>query len=394
MQDHAALPQGFRASGLYAGIKKKGRGSDLGLLVADEPTPAAAVFTNNVLVGAHVGICREHLARSGGLVRAVVVNSGCANCATGEEGLANARRTAEATAELLGCAPEQVLPMSTGAIGAQLPIERILDALPELVRSASSGGVHAFADAILTTDTRRKVRMQELVAHGSARAHVTGIAKGAGMVHPDMATMLSFLLTDAGLGDDPTSLLHALAARTYHRLTIDGDTSPNDTVLLWSSRPSKAPAPDALRPALERVAADLCRAIARDGEGATRLVTVEVRGARNEDEAARVGRVVATSPLTKTAIAGRDPNWGRILSAAGRAGIPFDAASARVWVGPSTVYDLGQPFPEREAEASRHLRDEEEVTIGIDLGVGDAGANVWTCDLTADYVRINADYRT
>jgi glutamate N-acetyltransferase/amino-acid N-acetyltransferase len=225
-------------------------------------------------------------------------------------------------------------------------------------------------------------------------ARVTGVAKGAGMIHPDMATMLAFLMTDAALPADPSSVLHELIDRTFHRVTIDGDTSPNDTVVLWASGRSPAIDDELFDGALVDVTTRLCKQIAADGEGASRLITVEVRGAASEADAMRVGRVIATSPLTKTAVAGRDPNWGRILSAAGRAGVPIDIARAKVWIGESMLFEDGQPFPEREKDAWRHLNEEHDVVLGVDLGVGEEGADAWTCDLTADYVKINADYRT
>jgi glutamate N-acetyltransferase/amino-acid N-acetyltransferase len=380
------LPTGFAGAGTWCGIKREGRGLDLGVLVATDPFRCAAMFTKNALLGAHVGVCKEHLETSGGRVRAVVVNSGNANCATGERGIADARRTAEVTARHLGCATEEVLPISTGAIGAHLPMGRILDALPELLDRASPDLASEFARAIMTTDTHAKLESER---HPSG-ARVTGVAKGAGMIHPDMATMLGFLLTDASIADQSTLIRH-VADQTFHRISIDGDTSPNDTLLLWSSGQRGE---QDVSTQLVDVGVRLGRQIAADGEGATRLVTIEVRGAESDAEATRVGRVIATSPLTKTAIAGRDPNWGRILSAAGRSGARIDVARARVWIGKEMLYEDGLPFPEREREAWRHLNEEREVVIGIDLAAGAGSAEVWTCDLTADYVRINADYRT
>jgi glutamate N-acetyltransferase/amino-acid N-acetyltransferase len=388
------LPRGFRAAGTWAGIKKPGRGSDLGLLLADAAFPAAAMFTRNALLGAHIHVCREHLERSGGLCRAILVNSGCANCATGEQGIENARRTARALAERIGCPEEQILPISTGAIGAHLPMDRLLAAIPGLVDQAAADLAPEFARAIMTTDTHPKLESATFDAGSSGIARVTGVGKGAGMIHPDMATMLAFLTTDATLPDDVALVLREVVDRTFHRLSIDGDTSPNDTVVLWAAGHQQPDDAELLDGALLDVASRLCRQIAADGEGATRLITIEVRGAASEADAAKVGRVIATSPLTKTAVAGRDPNWGRILSAAGRAGVPIDTARARVWIGNSFLYEDGRPFPEREREAWRHLNEEREVVLGVDLGVGDEGADVWTCDLTADYVRINADYRT
>ncbi len=380
------LPQGFRAAGLPAGIKRTGA-PDLGLVVLDEPGRAAALFTKNLLVGAHVTVCRDHLARSGGLVRALLVNSGNANCATGDAGVQDARDTAAAVAELVGCPPHEVLVMSTGVIGARLPKDRVVTALPSLVEALRPDGGEDFARAILTTDTGVKTAEREC---GDAR--VAGVAKGSGMIHPDMATMLGYLFTDARLADDPRAQLAAANARSFQRLTVDGDTSPNDTVLLWSSE--RAGLVPRLDDALESTSRELARAIARDGEGASRLVTVRVSGAPDEDAAARVGRVIATSPLVKTAVAGRDPNWGRILSAAGRAGVAFDPTRALVKVGATVVFADGRPHPANEAAAADHLANEAEVLLSVDLAVGNAAADVWTCDFTAEYVAINADYRT
>ncbi len=386
-----ALPLGFVASAVHCGLRKDPTHADLALLLADRARPAAAIFTQNRLVGAHVHLCREHLQQSGGLVRAIVVNARNANCATGQQGIADAREVCTALAQRIDCPPQQVLMCSTGPIGAPLPKQKILGQLDALLAGVSADGAAAFARAIMTTDTFPKARTATFAArNGSARA--TGFAKGAGMIHPDMATMLAFTVADAAPSDLLLPLLRAIADRSFHRVTVDGDTSPNDTWILWAGGQQAATAE--FERAVTQVAQDLARLIARDGEGMTRLITVEVRGAADEAEATRVGRVIATSPLVKTAVAGRDPNWGRILSAAGRAGVPFDAEQARVWVGPAEVYRHGVPHPEREAEAHRHLVDQQDVVLGVDLGRGTAGADVWSCDLTKDYVQINADYRS
>ncbi len=376
------LPPGFRAGGMAAGIKRFG--PDLGILVADEATPIHAAFTRNSLLGAHIPVCREHLTQSHGHARAVVVNSGNANCATGREGIANARRICTMAARVLDCPTHEVLSISTGVIGAQLPIGRILDALPELCSRARDGGGGEFARAIMTTDTVPKFATAN---RGDVR--VTGIAKGAGMVHPNLATMLAFLLTDASPGDDLARTSGSILERSFHRLTIDGDTSPNDTVLFWHGATPDGVVDDALL----HVSQDLCRQIAADGEGATRSVTIEVRGAVSSSQATDVGRAIGTSLLTKTAIAGRDPNWGRILSAAGQTAT-FDATRARVWIGDVDVYREGEPLPQNENEASQHLRESTAVCLGVDLAIGGESADVWTCDLTRDYVSINADYRS
>jgi glutamate N-acetyltransferase/amino-acid N-acetyltransferase len=396
------LPAGFRASGVHCGIRRKGTRLDLGLLVADEAFPAAAVYTQNRLTGAHVGVSRESLARSGGKLRALLVNSGNANCSTGPEGIADARRIQGACAELIGCPPEQVLFLSTGVIGARLPSEKILDGLPHLVGAASVNGLGEFSQAIMTTDLVPKVRTVTVEERGGPTFRVTGIAKGSGMIHPNMATMFGFLLSDAPAPRDAQEALRTLTRRSFNRVTVDGDTSPNDMVVLWCSG-AAANGPTSAWNGTQTAAFDwstlevsqeLCRAIAMDGEGATRLVTVEVRGAPSEEAAAEVARTIATSPLTKTAVHGRDPNWGRILAAAGRAGVAFDVDRARVWIGDADVYSGGKPHPENEEGAHMHLLQNHEVVLGIDLAAGSASAEAWTCDFSADYVRINADYRS
>lgn len=381
------LPAGFCAAGMHCGLKNDGA-FDLGVILADSPVPTAAIFTQNALQGAHIRVCREHLATSKGLVQAILVNSRNANCATGQRGIDDARRCCHELAQRLGCRDEHVLMASTGPIGAPLPTDKILGKLDELVGRASAQGGMDFAHAIMTTDTHAKAAT---ASHADAR--VTGFAKGSGMIHPNMATMLGFLLSDATASGDLQPTLQELADRSFHRTTVDGDTSPNDSLFLLASGKQTTTVASCGSATLT-VATDLARQLAADGEGATRLITIEVRGARTEQEASRVGQVIATSPLVKTAVAGRDPNWGRILSAAGRADVPFDTDEARVWVGATEVFTKGVPHPEREAAASQYLVETDSIVLGVDLAVGSAQADVWTCDLTADYIRINADYRT
>lgn len=384
---HVPLPPGFRAGGVHCGLKKNQQ-FDLGLLLADEPVAAAAIYTQNQLVGAHIPVCREHLAKSGGRVRAILVNARNANCATGQQGIDDARACCRELAQRLRCPTEQVLMASTGPIGAPLPTQRIVSHLDALLGSTTRDGAMDFARAIMTTDTYPKA------LHTATPGHcATGFAKGSGMIHPNMATMLGFLLTDgATAGAAATAaLLRRVADRSFHRVTVDGDTSPNDTLFLLASGRGEGAM---LEQTVTSLSQRLARTIAADGEGATRLCTVEVRGARDEAEATHVGRTIATSPLVKTAVAGRDPNWGRILSAAGRAGVAFPAERARVWVGAADVYSGGRPHPENEPAAHEHLANDTLVVLGVDLAVGTASADVWTCDFTKDYVQINADYRS
>jgi glutamate N-acetyltransferase/amino-acid N-acetyltransferase len=397
MADHVAtiapiaLPEGFSANALHCGLRKDPTHADLGLLLCDTARPAAAIYTQNRLVGAHVQVCREHLAKSGGLVRAILVNARNANCATGEQGVLDARECCAALAQRLGCPTEHVLMASTGPIGAPLQKDKILAKLDALVLGASTGKAHEFARAIMTTDTFPKARTTTFAGNGSQR-RATGFSKGAGMIHPNMATMLAFTVADAVPHGGLQAMVKRIADRSYHRVTIDGDTSPNDTFVVWGGG-TEVPAA-VFEDAVTSLSQQLARLIAADGEGLTRLITVQVRGAATEDEANHVGRTIGTSPLVKTAVAGLDPNWGRILSAAGRAGVPFDAAKARVWVGEAEVYHLGVPHPEREGVAHAHLKNNKEVVLGVDLGRGTASADIWTCDLTKDYVQINADYRS
>ena len=381
-----SLPSGFRAAATRCGIRRSKSRLDLGLLVADEPLPLAAVYTRSHLLGAHIPVCREKLAESDGRARAILVNSGNANCSTGNQGIEDNRRIAAAAAEWIGCPANEVLFLSTGVIGERLPVDNVLEALPNLCGPGAQQGIQAFAQAILTTDLVPKLSQRM-----AGEAKVLGVAKGSGMIHPDMATMFGFLLTDAEVGKEAKSILRSVNDRSFQRLTVDGDTSPNDTVVLWGSGRSAA---QDLGEVLTSVSQSLARKIAVDGEGATRLVTIEVRGAASEVEAAHVARVVATSPLVKTAVHGRDPNWGRILAAAARAGVPMSVDEARVWIGDALLYSGGQPHPEAESEAHLHLLQHKEVRLGVDLGIGNGEADAWTCDFSADYVRINADYRS
>lgn len=390
------LPPGFQAAAVHCGLQKAGT-LDLGLIVAETACPATVMFTRNLLKGAHIPVCRNHLRRSHNMVRAVLVNAGNANCATGAAGEEDARHLCRSLAELLACPEEQVLCMSTGVIGKRLPVAKIQDALPALTDALSVDGLEDFATSILTTDTCTKTAHDTATAEDGTAVQVCGIAKGSGMIHPDLATMLVFLLTDGRSTKNLNLILRSIADDSFHCMTVDGDTSPNDTILLWSReahwvRPVLES--DALDDALLKVCQDLSRQIAADGEGAARLVTVQVRGAGSAVDAAHVGRFIATSPLVKTAIHGLDPNWGRILSAACTAGVTIEVERLRVWIGEAELYSQGEPHPENEAAASQHLRENKEVVVGVDLGAGPYDADVWTCDLSADYVGINAHYRS
>jgi len=395
-------PQGFRAAGISAGIKRRGAGSDalpldLALIVSDAPGNGAAVFTTNRAQAAPVVVSREHLAASGGVVRAVVVNSGCANACTGAEGLNDARRMTEDTARLVGCPPEQVLVASTGVIGVGLPIEKISDSLPRAMAALDADHGPLAARAIMTTDPFPKEASARVTIAGRD-VFIGGMAKGSGMIEPMMATMLGFLTTDAAL---PASMvqraLRDAVADTFNAITVDGEPSTNDTVFLLANGRSGATVDDAsyatFLGGLRTVCRELALGIVRGGEGATKLVTVNVAGAASREQARQAAKAIANSPLVKTAIHGGDPNWGRLVAVAGRAGVEFNLDRAAVQIGPIVLFDNGRPHDDRAPEAARYLQN-PEVTVTVSLGAGSADATVWTCDLSAEYVRINADYRT
>lgn len=360
------------------------------------------MFTQNRVQAAPVVVSRGHLAATKGRARAVVVNSGNANCATGAAGMAAARKTAAALGQELGCPPEEILVCSTGVIGIPLPAERIVGALPGMVRSreAATEAFDGFTQAILTTDTRRKQAWATCRIAGKT-VRLLGCAKGAGMIHPQMATMLAFVLTDAAAR--PALLARVLGRaveRTFNAISVDGDTSTNDTILLAASgaagaKPLVAGSADERRfaEALEKVCQALALAIVADGEGAEHVVELEVRGAPSDAAARRVAETIATSPLVKTALAGADPNWGRILAAAGRAGVEFDQSRVKVWLAGRLVCRRGTPVPFSEPGVHRRML-EKKVGMAIDLGAGRGRARIWTCDFTEEYVRINASYRT
>ncbi|HLA77017.1 MAG TPA: bifunctional glutamate N-acetyltransferase/amino-acid acetyltransferase ArgJ [Vicinamibacteria bacterium] len=391
-----SAPLGFRAAGVASGIKSQGL--DLAVVAADWGSSAAAVFTTNRAQAAPVLVSREHL--GSGQARAVVVNAGCANAATGDRGLSDARETAALTAQALGCRPSEVLVASTGVIGVPLPMEKLRAGIPEVVaRLAREGGASA-AQAILTTDTHPKEVMVEFLLDGQT-AHLGGMAKGAGMIAPNLATMLAFFTTDAAL--DPGLLRRALSeavGASLNRITVDGDTSTNDMALILASGALPARAIledgkdyDAFRGALTEAASRLAQMIVRDGEGATRVAAVRVEGARAESEADRVARTVAESPLVKTALHGGDPNWGRILAAAGRSGVELDVSRLDIHLGNVWVCQGGAARDYDEAAAHQAML-EDPVRIRIHLNEGRASGWIWTSDLSRGYVDINAHYRS
>ena len=390
------LPLGFRYASTYAGIRKQRR-DDVALIAADHPASATAVFTTNRVKAAPVLVSMAHLKASRGKARAIVANAGNANCAT-RTGKSVALTTCRAAAQLLGCSPSQVLPASTGVIGVELDVTLLLKSMPRLVNGLSPDRFDDAARAIMTTDLASKTAFAEVRLKGG-RARIAGMTKGSGMIHPRMATTLGFVMTDAGVPASALkSMLRQAAERTYNRLSVDGDTSTNDTVALLASGASGVEVDSgrraAFQAALEEVLGSLAQQIARDGEGASKFVTIVVDGAPTDQDAARIARSIANSPLVKTAIAGSDPNWGRILSAAGNAGVNLDPARCDIRLQGVLVCRGGLAAGFDEAALKRKL-DEKECMIRFSIrGQGRGQARFWTCDFTEGYIRINASYRT
>ena len=401
--------RGFRASGVHAGFRKDPERRDLALVVADEPCACAAVFTENVFCSAPVTVSREHLEGRGyGTARAVVVNSGNANAATGEPGLEAARETARIAGDAVGCPASEVLVASTGVIGVQLPLAPFGTGLPAAVSLLSADGGADAARAIMTTDTRPKEAAATFsgdgVGYEGCTFTVGGMAKGSGMIMPNMATMIAVLATDAPIA--PNALHEALVravGRSFNKVTIDSDTSTNDSCFLFANGDAAPAGAEAFDPdgaafarfeeALTDVCETLARSMAADGEGASRLVTVHVTGAASDEDADLAARAVANSPLVKTAVCGRDANWGRIAAAVGKSGAAFRQEDVDIDIMglPVCRGGLAQAFDEDEA-----LRrfEEPEIAIDVDLGAGEAETTVWTCDFTHEYITINGDYRS
>lgn len=390
-------PAGFTAAGVPAGLKKAGR-PDVAIVAAASAVPAAAVFTTNLVAAAPVLLSREHAAH--GMVRAAVVNAGNANACTGPEGLAAAHAMAEATAIALGCASQEVIVASTGVIGVRLPLEAVLPGIGHAAASLSVAGGADAAEAILTTDTFVKQCAVEVVAGGRV-VRVGGMAKGSGMIHPNMATMLAFVTTDAPLTPAACdAALRSAVNRTFNRITVDSDTSTNDMCLLMASGAAGGEPIDTLdgtygpvAHAIGVVCETLARMIVRDGEGATKFVAVTVRGAADDRDAELAAFSIADSPLCKTAIFGGDANWGRVAMAIGKSGAHVDpGAFDIVFAGiPTCVSGMAIAFDEDAAAAALARA---EVDVDVDLHVGEGSATVWTCDLSYEYVRINGDYRS
>jgi glutamate N-acetyltransferase/amino-acid N-acetyltransferase len=401
-----AVPSGFRFAAVRAGIKASGN-PDLACAIADASATAAAMFTSNRVVAAPVVVGREHLRSSTGKVRVVLVNAGNANCATGEAGIAACQSVCQAAATQFSCAPQEVFPSSTGIIGVPLPSEKLIAALPEIAAKLGPTAAHLeqFSQAILTTDTRAKVAHAQLSVSG-ASVCVLGVAKGAGMIFPQLvphATMLVYLFTDAAIAaSDLLPLLHGAVDGTFNRISIDGDTSTNDTVLLLASgasgvriAPSHATKDtQAFADALQQVCSSLARQVIEDGEGVGHVVELLVEDAATQADALRVARSIAHSPLVKTAWAGSDPNWGRILAAIGYSGVAIDPARISIRIGGQLVCFNGGRAPGLDADRVHTAMQGRNFQVRVSLGMGSASCNFLTTDLTAEYVRINAEYST
>jgi glutamate N-acetyltransferase/amino-acid N-acetyltransferase len=396
------IPAGFTFAATHCGIKRSRL--DLGIIVSDVPATAAAVFTTNQIVAAPVVASREHLGKARKHMRGIIVNSGNANCCTKEDGYpASVAMASKLAAELGNTDSSQVLVCSTGVIGAPLRVEKILAAVPHvaLARSAEPGAFEEFARSIMTTDTRPKWATARCRI-GGRQVRVLACAKGSGMIQPNMATMLAFIVTDAAVSSSVLDrALRAAVEPTFNSITVDGDTSTNDTVAILANGKSGRPEITesaganykAFSKGLHRVCKSLALAIVEDGEGAERVIEIEVCGAPSENAARQVARTIANSPLVKTAFAGADPNWGRILAAAGRSGVKLDPARANISIAGVPVCRSGRehPFDERTVHQEMLAK---HVPVRVDLGSGKASWRVWTCDFTVEYVHVNSSYRT
>ncbi|WP_298608697.1 bifunctional glutamate N-acetyltransferase/amino-acid acetyltransferase ArgJ [uncultured Thiothrix sp.] len=387
---------GVRLATLNAGIRYKGR-DDLLVIELAEGSSCAAVFTRNAFCAAPVTVSRAHLASAH--PRYLLVNAGNANAGTGELGLTAAKACCAALAEVSACKPEQILPFSTGVIGQQLPVEKVVAALPTALASLKEDNWLAAAKAIMTTDTIGKA-MSKQIEIGGKQVTITGIAKGAGMIHPNMATMLSYVATDAQVDSSLLqTILSEVVEETYNCITIDGDTSTNDSLVLAATCKSGALVDASNRASFQQAVQEVCmylaQAIVRDGEGATKFISVMVEGAKDRAEARVIGNTVGLSPLVKTAMFASDPNWGRILAAVGRSPIDnLDVNAVTIWLGDTLLIEKGQPAPSYREELGQVEMKRDEINVRIHMGRGSASATTWTCDFSYDYVKINAEYRS
>lgn len=397
MAEH--VPQGFRFAGVHSGVKSRSGALDLSMIVSDLPAVGVGVFTQNIVHGAPVKLNRSRTPSDA--IRAVVINSGVANACTGEQGDRDAVAMSRAAADALEISEEQVLVMSTGVIGKMLPMEKIVSGIAAASEQLQPGAdaLERAARGMMTTDTRPKFTSREVVVDGGPIS-VAGVAKGAAMIGPNMATMLAVVMTDARL---PANLAHEClkdaADESFNCISVEGHTSTSDTVLLLANGAAGGAELSGrelakFQATLVEVCEDLAQSIPADGEGASHLITVEVHGCRTREDAQRIARTIADSPLVKTAVSGNDPNWGRIVSAAGYAGVDFDPDRISLHINGSLLYERGAPAVFDDSAVSASMASERNVGIVLLLDEGVASARFWTCDLTAEYVRINADYRT
>lgn len=416
MPEKVTLPRGFRAAGVHCGIKKEPALLDLALFVSEEPCTAAGVFTQNKVVGAPVKVSRLRVPR--GTTRAVIINSGNANACTGEKGDDDARWMTAELARQLGCKAEDVLVCSTGVIGHFLPLDKLGQGFPTAIEqlAETADAFHSAARAMMTTDTVPKQAMREVEMNG-ATLRISGVAKGAAMIGPNMATMLSVIMTDAALApEEADRMLREAVNQSFNCISVEGHTSTSDTVILLASggrqppghsqqlenrqnqeagdRPKIGPSRSPFQEALNDLAAELAQAIIRDAEGAEHFITIDISGARTREEAHRIAKTVAEGALVKTAIAGGDPNWGRIVSAVGYSGVEVEETEISLRLNGTLLYEAGRPVPFDAAAVSKSLKDNRDVQIELMLSQGEANIRFWTSDLTAEYVRLNADYTT
>ncbi|HZU36029.1 MAG TPA: bifunctional glutamate N-acetyltransferase/amino-acid acetyltransferase ArgJ [Gemmataceae bacterium] len=395
--DQWHLARGYRFAGVHSGLRTEPGRLDLAMIVSDAPAAAAGVFTQNRVVAAPVRVCRERVPTTE--ARGVVICSGNANACTGQQGLQDARRMAAVAAEAVDCRSAQMLVCSTGVIGRPLPMAVIEAGIAQAAEKLANtpAGLDDVAHAILTTDTAIKVSTRSLQLSG-AEVRLTGFAKGAAMIGPNMATMLAFVLTDASIeADHLATLARRTADCTFNCVTVEGHTSTNDTLLIFAnghSTPMHGSDRDRFDQAVTAICAELARAIAADAEGSSHLITIEVEGLRTDAEARRVAKTVAESALVKTAVFGADPNWGRFVSAAGYAGVEFEEEQLSLWLGDTLLYQTGTPQPFDMAAASAYLKNNRDIDLRLQFTLGHGRARFWTCDLTYDYVKLNAEYTT
>lgn len=401
MTQQPTLPQGFRFAAVKAGLKQSGR-TDFACIVTDAPASAAAMFTSNRVKAAPLAIDKQHLERTGGRVRVVAVNAGNANCATGQAGLDAAIQVCQAAARTFQCQPAEVFPSSTGIIGVPLPAEKLVAALPEIQKSLGSSpeNFEAAAQAILTTDLRQKTAFATVEIDGKP-VHLAAFGKGSGMIHPQLvphATMLMYLFTDASIDPQELSILLGNAVEvSFNRISVDGDTSTNDTVLLLASGASGVQVTStntAFQKALTEVCTSMARQVVADGEGVSHVVQLDIMGAPSDTDAVKVAKAIAHSPLVKTAWAGSDPNWGRLVAAVGYSGVDIDPEKIDVWFGDLEICKNGGRSPLLDEQAAHAYLKQPEFTVKIGLNLGQGQCRFWTTDLTHEYVHINADYST